>query len=348
MNEHDADFSADISDELFQEAVLWHGRLRDLPASYGRYEMVVVEFESWREQSSLHQAAFCEVELLWGKLELPIKRIWRAQTQVSHGISAIQPGKSKSTNQKHFFWRRAVALVAAIVLCVVTGHYFKNDVEHYFNPDLYITAQQPMTRTLPDGSKVMMNVQSRLEIAFSVDKRLVKLQEGEVWFDVAHNAQKPFVVETALGNITVLGTRFNVRKTADAVFVSLVKGRVELRDTATSQVPATVLAPGMEAGLTRHGVTAVHPFDVFATTAWQKDQLVFYDSPVSEVVNELNRYYPGKIVIANSSLRNLHISGVFQTDNIDRVLSAIENTLSVRVIRLSDYLVFLVWQDDAR
>lgn len=347
MNERDADLSADISEALFEEAVLWHGRLRDSSAFQGRSEAVVAEFESWLEQSSAHQAAYREVELLWGKLELPVKRIWRAQMQVSQGISTTQPGKSKSANQKHWSWRRAVAVVAVIMLCVVTGHYFKNDVEHYFNPDLYITAQQPTTRTLPDGSKVMMNVQSRLEISFSADKRLVKLQDGEVWFDVAHNAQKPFVVETPLGNITVLGTRFNVRKTADAVFVSLVKGKVELRDTATSQLPATVLAPGMEAGLTRHGVGAVHPFDVFATTAWQKDQLVFYDSPVSEVVNELNRYYRGKIVIANSRLRDLHISGVFQTDNIDRVLGAIENTLSVRVIRVTDYLVFLVWQDDA-
>ncbi|MEQ5778215.1 FecR family protein [Thalassospira sp. NFXS8] len=347
MNEHDADFSADISDELFQEAVLWHGRLRDLPASYGRYEMVVAEFESWREQSSLHRAAFCEVELLWGKLELPIKRIWRAQTQVSQGEFITQDGKSKGASQMHFSWRRAMALAAVIVVCVVMGHYVKNDVEQYFNPDLYITTQQPMTRTLPDGSKVMMNVQSQLEVAFSSDKRLVKLQEGEVWFDVAHNAKKPFVVETALGNITVLGTRFNVRKTADAVFVSLVKGRVELRDNAAPRIRTTVLAPGMEASLTRQGVAAAHPFDVFATTAWQNDQMVFYDSPVSEVVNELNRYYPGKIVIANSSLRDLHISGVFQTDNIGRVLGAIENTLPVRVIRLTDYFVFLVWRGDA-
>ncbi|WP_114090492.1 FecR family protein [Thalassospira profundimaris] len=347
MNERDADFTAEISYELFQEAVIWHGRLREAAFHAGSQETVMAEFESWQQQSSLHPAAFREVELLWGKLELPVKRIWRAQGQVSPVMPDAQEAQSQAGRQKPSNGWRIAALAAVILLCIVTGGYFKNDVEQYFNPGLYITSQQPMTQTLPDGSQITMNVHSRLEVAFGADKRLVKLQAGEVWFDVAHNAQKPFVVETAQGTITVLGTRFNVRKMADSVIVSLVQGKVALRDKATASQAPTLLAPGMAADLTPTGVGKAHSFDAFATTAWQKDQMVFYDAPVSEVVRELNRYYPGKIVIANRHLADLHISGVFRTDNIGRVLDAIENTLSVRVIRVTDYLVFLAGQDDA-
>ncbi len=123
--------------------------------------------------------------------------------------------------------------------------------------------------------------------------------------------------------------------------VSLVSGGVSLRSEAGPSGAPFVLKAGQQARLSPAGISAPHPFDEIAVGAWRRGQIVFYETPLADVVAELNRNRPGRIVILDETLKRLRISGVFKTDAPDEVIAAIQETLPVRVQRLTDLLVLL-------
>jgi transmembrane sensor len=148
--------------------------------------------------------------------------------------------------------------------------------------------------TLADGSRIVLGPASRLTVpaAFNGTTRAVELQ-GVAYFDVVHDAAKPFSVRDRDALITDLGTRFSVQDDADGtVHVAVTEGKVELRSAGAAASSSITLAvgdrgvldPGGKARRVRDGATA-------DDLAWMRGQLVFRDAPISHVATMLQRWY---------------------------------------------------------
>jgi transmembrane sensor len=239
-------------------------------------------------------------------------------------------------------WAQLPAIAAGLLLLAGAGWTLQDSL--FAMPQVrHVTAVgEHIPVALSDGSQVRLNTDTVIEVDPASNPRHVRLLHGQAWFEVHADRQHPFIVETPAGNIRVTGTRFDVRIIGDSSMVSLEEGRVELLPRHESpNDPALTLTPGQQARLSPHAVTEVRRFDSPTVTAWLRGQLVFYDAPLAEVIDEMNRYRSGHILVTNPALENLKVSGVFSTAEPDGALDVIANTLPVTITRLTDYLVLL-------
>ena len=208
---------------------------------------------------------------------------------------------------------------------------------------------------LPDGSQVWLNAGSTLDYnnsVFNKDLREVTLN-GEAYFDVTKNADKPFIIHTKKMDVKVIGTVFNVRsynyeKTAEA---SLIRGSIEvtLKDrkdqkiilkpnekiSIATQEPETALSkPGKTPAvkntrsipqiLVKELKTSTRYDNIIPEIAWTQNKLFFEDESLENIAPVMERWFGKKVVIANASLKNLHYYGNFENETMEEVLSALK------------------------
>ena len=178
---------------------------------------------------------------------------------------------------------------------------------------------------LADGSAVTLNTATRLEVAFSQDERLVRLESGQALFDVAAG-EVPFTVEAAGRRTTALGTRFDVYLMPDGLVVTLVEGVVRVAGKGGDT--GSILAPGEQLRV-EHGKVSILPVDMAAVTGWQTGMVQFRDATLAEAVAELNRYSEVKLRVDDPDLAAERLSGVFTTGDQDLFLESLSLYLPV-------------------
>lgn len=317
-----------IPEAILEDAAIWQARLRECEPDSLRGNTLHEQFQQWLAEDERHVQAYREMEITWTALEAP----------VSDALDQKQGSTVSTTDQyQQSLWTR-FATAACLVLTLTAGVGWQSGWFMQWRSD-YMTAigeQAPVQ--LSDGSQITLNSASALAVDFSTDKRTVSLFEGEAWFDVATDRSRPFVVNTPHGKIIVTGTRFNVRLDADNARVSLREGQVLLQADSDKTVS---LLPGQQAKLTGSGISPVSHYDHTIVSAWQRDQLVFYNADLQDVVKELNRQRKGHILITSEALHSLKVSGIFSTRDPDAALNLMLDTLEVKQTRISDYLVLL-------
>lgn len=338
-----------ISEDLFDEAVIWHSRLREANknAASDQWGALFAQFEHWLEQSPKNVHAYAEVELLWGKVEEPVKQ----QARQAQSNDDRKKPKNQITPRRRGYMRPVIvsAIAACLLLFVGLGTGTYPAVKGMFD-DTFIYAQHSvLTNALPDGSVIKLNAESAVSIDFDADTRSIDLVSGEAWFEVAHDTQRPFVVHTKFGDVTALGTVFNISSDKDQVTVSLEEGKVAVDwstggpdEVGSNNKKHVTLLAGEATTLSSRGAGKRTHFDRVATTAWRKGKMVFYQTPLSDVIDVLNTYHEGHIMAVNPKLSEMSVSGVFRTDDIDQVIEAIEGTLSIQVVRLGNYMILLI------
>jgi transmembrane sensor len=120
--------------------------------------------------------------------------------------------------------------------------------------------------------------------------------------------------------------------------VQVAQGKVQVSAGSGDTV---YLEPGRAVEYQGQHLAEVHGFDPASGFAWRQRQLVFRQQPLSEVVSELNRYWPGKTLVLGDALRNRVVSGVFEIDKPDAVIKALEYTLNLRAEHYTPYLLVL-------
>lgn len=188
--------------------------------------------------------------------------------------------------------------------------------------------------TLPDGSAITRNSGTTLIAAgdFKNGKtRRVKLK-GEAFFNVAHNAERPFIIETTNDvRIRVLGTSFNVLADNDTLTeITVVTGRVRV----TQGNDSIVLVPGESGSYNRRtGLLLKNEAAGLNADAWKTNRLVFKDTELEKVVEVLNRFYRTNIRFDNEAIRQMRFTGTFENESLDNVLEVIEATFSIHAVR---------------
>ncbi len=191
---------------------------------------------------------------------------------------------------------------------------------------------------LPDGTQVMLGPASTMRYAIAADRgpRMVSL-EGGAYFVVTHDAERPFVVRTAHGVATDLGTRFAVRAyPADSVIdVIVADGKVSLRaarDTVVPTVDSLVLTPGDLGRATAGGrMTAEHGVAVDRYLAWTEGRLEFEDTPLADAVVQIGRWYDLDVRLADPALGRKQLTASFRHESAAEVLRLIAASSGVRI-----------------
>ena len=203
---------------------------------------------------------------------------------------------------------------------------------------------------LDDGTRLWLNSGSSLKYPsrFKGKKREVYLQ-GEAYFEVAHNAEIPFIVHAGKLRTRVLGTTFNIRAYKDDpdVKVTLFTGKVEvIREISDNETSKLILLPKQEVTYRKDAGTLVKKtvsnISVNNSSAWKEGKLIFDETPVSEVLKRLSLAYNVKFILADEKINGCTITGSFSvSQNIEEILKSISISMDGKFVREADQFTLI-------
>lgn len=244
-----------------------------------------------------------------------------------------KPETATLSFKEKFRWRniiREAVKIAAVFILGFTFNYWLNRgvEEDIAMQTVHVPAGQNAQLTLADGSKVWLNAGSTLNFPtrFIEEKRQVTL-EGEGFFEVKANKEKPFIVSTSIYDIKALGTSFNVNayKQSKEFETALLTGKVEISDRITDRVLS--LTPNSRAVLRNNGLSVI-PIESKDYYLW-REGILYFDEPLTEVLDKLKLYFDVNIDVKNRSVleNKRHCTGKFRTrDGLDHILNVLQLT----------------------
>lgn len=289
------------------------------------------DFNRWLAANPQHTQAWNEVLDLFALLEAPAKTLRHQGSQ-----SSVMDITSRTCRWSFIPIRAA----AALLLCTALTFFLQPEILQNLQSDYHTATGEQRQIDLADGSQLLLNTDSAVTVDVEGDVRRVQLLRGEVYFEVAHAPQRPFWVETGEARARVTGTAFSVGRSEDNVTITVAEGRVET-STQTYPEQITLLTPGESAFYQGQELVAKQAADVQRTLAWRQGQMVFVQATLAEVVEQINRYRPGRLIITGEQLKNRRITAVFSVNRLDDAVNALEQTFGIRARRLTDYLVLL-------
>ncbi|MFJ2995371.1 FecR domain-containing protein [Pandoraea sp. NPDC087047] len=198
------------------------------------------------------------------------------------------------------------------------------------------------TITLADGTVVTLNTATAIDIAFDERARRIRLRGGEIEVRTAKDPLgRPFLVNTRLGQIMPIGTRFVVRDVADradAITVGVTEGAVRISPISSAQTIR--LSASEQASFSATGIDAVAPLDP-SSNSWLDGMLIAHRMPLPAFIAELSRYRRG-VLRCDPSLGTLRVSGAFPLDDTDTALALLEKVVPVRTRAITPYWVTVV------
>ena len=232
------------------------------------------------------------------------------------------------------------AAVLSLVLAVgwVTGPTLLLQMQS----DYRTGAGEIRTVQLDDGSSVELDASSAISIDYDSNERRINLLAGSAVFDVAPMSEaetRPFVVQSAGGRTKALGTQFVVgREGSDQAWVGVLQHSVavSLQSPPVQGAAQQTLEEGQSARYSvKNGVQPLPEFDLSAATSWRRGVLIFDRQPLGQVIEQLNRYRPGQILLANPALASRQVSGVFRLEMLDSALQTLTRELHVKRVELA-------------
>jgi transmembrane sensor len=274
----------------------------------------LMAFREWINRSPQHHEEIRRLSALWGDLNM--------LTEL-----ALPSKKYQRAAGRKFQLRAAVFAGVALLVTVATVLYIRPRAPIFASNLLYSTRvgeQKPVI--LSDGTNVLLNTDSRMEVVYRPQLREVHLFQGEAYFEVAHNAIRPFLVYAGTNVVRALGTAFTVHLKKQDVEVVVTEGAVELSAMAslgdgaavkTVNRPLTKLADikaGQSAAINQEveSIQFIKPLEIKRKLSWREGLLSFSGEPLEQVVDEVTRYTPVAIVISDPSIRKIRIGGYFK------------------------------------
>ena len=303
--------------------------------------------QRWLDVDVGHRVAFLRLQAAWqegGRLQAlgagwqdsaaPARGHWQVspagrREQMLQAM-AQRPAAARPVRQRRFAHFAAAATLAGCALALAWGWRSQTRVD----TATYRTAMGEV-RTLPlaDGSHATLASATGIEVRLSGRARDVALTSGEAIFEVAKDPRRPFSVAAEGYRAVAVGTRFSVRRDVAALRVVVTEGTVRLDAPATAGAIPSVMLPAGSVALVRGNGLLVRSLplaDAQRLLDWRDGLLAFRDTPLSEVVEEFNRYNARKLVLADAQAGALRIGGSFRWDNTEGFVRLLEAGFPVR------------------
>ncbi len=310
---------------MLHEAALWHARLST--AAHADADVSLwTELTLWLEADAQHRVAFEQVEDIYATID-----------EFADDLADMpdsMPDSTKIEPVRPIWMRRpwrfggAIALMACAAILLWTMQP---------PPTQRYATQIGQTRqlTLADGSIVTLNTGSAIAVRFTAHQRRIHLDRGEVLFRVAANPARPLIV--TVGNLDVrdIGTVFDVLRTPQETVITVAEGRVAA-SPAGSSVAGVQLAAGDRFVQTDDTAGQIAHVDPALVAPWTTGYLVYNHASLSQVVDDLNRYFPQRILLQDSETGALPFSGALKIDSEQNMLGRLTKLMPLRADRAAD------------
>ena len=306
--------SSQYSERQLKQAIEWFVCLQSEQCSAEEQR----RFDTWLAKNDSHRAAYAEAESVWATMDdlkfMPVP-----------GLAEARSAKPRKSLTAHLAsW--AFFILSSALLGGAWLEYSAETID-------YATRLGEHRRIeLADNSTIDLNTDTRVSVRMSLLQRNVVLTQGEALFEVSHNRLRPFTVQVGDLRIRDVGTRFNVRRQARGATISVLAGEVELNDGQTV-VDEHLVAGNQRTYSETAGLGRMEAVKTGQIDAWVNGQLVFTQTPLREVMAELERYHPVQFSFADPKLAQETLSGTFNSDDIEPFLHALETILPVRAKR---------------
>lgn len=306
MHYGDAVTDQPISREVARSAANWLSLLHSGEASHADQQACL----AWRNASPEHEKAWMRAEIVQQKL----------------GLISPSLGEQTLNREQRYDRRRALKVLALLIVAGPLAYTTYRELR-WQQYDHHTATGEQRQLTLEDGTKLMLNTATAVDISFSPQQRLLTLHQGEILLETASDPQqRPLLVQTAQGKLRPVGTRFTVRQFTDVTRLGVMAGEVEV---LPEQGVAHRFLPGQQADFDQYGIKRVHTLTEQADS-WSQGVLYANAMPLGQFVQELARYRKGTLR-CDPDAENLIISGVFKLNNSDHILAALPDTLPVKV-----------------
>ncbi len=335
-------------EQIQEQASLWVSRMDRGLSQQERQELI-----AWINQNRKHHESLLSLASLWDDLS------------VLNELSGIFPLEKAQKRQSTI---PSLALAASIFLVVVTSSSLLLD----FNPaSLFHKAKlsslkyyqtkvgEQATFSMPDGTSIQLNTNSKIEVAYTANHRKLTLLKGEARFDVAKDKERPFTVVSGTQSFTALGTIFNVQKnneqdmelvvTEGKVLIS--KSSELIRDVADNfeqltSIPlmSSIVTSGQKAIIANSHALPIQKISldqVQRDLAWQQGMLIFNGEPLAKALKEVSRYTDTHFEISDDRIANLKVAGYFKAGDIDGLLQSLNINFNINYQKTSANMIKL-------
>lgn len=300
-------------DELWQAASL-HEKTADW-IMRSRVDPVQTEadMDDWLAEDDANIEAYAEGLLIWEQLgqvapDWPSERVLKKRRI---NISAL------------------MMALTMVVLCALGIGFGYNA---YMFPTYSTKIGEQRTVHLSDGTNVMLNTRSVMKLHYERGLRRVDLVQGEAFFDVAPNKQRPFIVEAGGSYVRAIGTSFVVRSDKDSMEVTLLSGRVDVGRGHFNASPERSLIPGDRFRKTASSAVIDRP-RLEGITAWRNGEIMLNEMPLTQAVAEMNRYSKKPIILNSRNAGDRKMSGIVRIDEPDVFVSTVAGVYGLKVTR---------------
>jgi transmembrane sensor len=319
--------------------------------------------DRWLNESTANTIAYIRLEAAWKRADrfkalgagfprasVPTPEEFNLSLVVSQADAHKKPEFADNTDTGTLKTnaRNLRALAAGLLLAFVSAtawHFWPTGPD--FETPVGGTASVPMT----DGSRVTLNTDSAIRVAVTQNERQVELDHGEAYFEVAHDPNRPFIVNAGNKRVIAVGTRFSVQRADNNVRVVVTEGTVRLEEANTTHLRHKVATEGVRAaGREKEGSGELFlPAGSIASTdgdgilvrnkplpeveeslSWRNGYLIFHEITLAGAVGEFNRYNTRKIVIADPTVASITLSGKFRTTDCEAFVRLLEGGFPIR------------------
>ena len=327
----------DRRDSVLEEAMDWLLRLNAASEDIALRR----EFEIWLAQSRAHRIAWEQARRTWramGEAPPVYEHVWRRDDHRS--IPSASAPRAVATRSRSSWGRRAVAAGVGLAACIVVALNYPT-ISRRLQADYATGTAETRTVQLADGTSVELGADSAIKVDMSGGRRQVTLLSGEAFFDVTHDAARPFVVLAGGVDVTDLGTAFNVQLASKDTSVELAHGSVAVA-VAKHSSEDIVLVPGemviVDRATGAMQKSAIAQDDI---AAWRDGKLFVNDVTIATVVEQLQRYHAAWITMPDKDLGRQKVTGLYDLRNPDRALRALVEPYGGTVRTIAPYVRLL-------
>ncbi|WP_144034456.1 FecR domain-containing protein [Sphingomonas sp. IBVSS2] len=296
-------------------------------------------FETWLAGDERRAGALLRADAALAFLDRGRALAGLSFNEVPHASGYVpdsEPEFGEGIEQAHWLSRRKLvgSGMAALVAVGITSFLALPRTEKI------VTQLGEVKRTpLADGSVATVNTASRITVAMSKNMRNISLDDGEAWFEVAHDRARPFVVRAGDVSIRAVGTAFSVRRTDGGVDILVTEGVVEAWRDDQSATPSRIAqgerafvadAKGSNVNIAQNAVAVRADSEIDRTLAWRNGDLALNGETLDYAVEELNRYNRRKIIVGDRELGRSPIVGYFKVNEPENFAHSVASLFNAR------------------
>lgn len=280
------------------------------------------QFQQWLAADPAHADAFARAQAIWNGPQI---------TQCAQSLAA-RPAKITvlSRLRPHC---KPLATAAVLIL----GLFSFSNLPMRLQADHLTVVGERQRLQLEDGSKVLLNTNSAFSSTINDQQRVARLYQGEAYFEVSPQPGQPLEIDAGLVTASVRDTAFAVRYLDGVTQVRVQRGDVDLR--ATRDDERVRLSAGESIRIGPNGFDRPAKLDAATELAWVQGRLVFENCPLSQVLAELRRYYPGWIINNNERLANVAVTGNYR---LDQPLDAVRSLAHITSAKLQEFPALVI------